>query len=205
MKKDEVKNLSSYLKEILTGWPEMISKEIMATEKECEKLIERKYKETLKDICSKYEEFIEELKREETRKISSVKAKLRSTKMREVKHVIDQVMKIALKEISEMPRDEKYVNVLHNLIVEGLNYIPSSEVVIYVNERDKLIMPEVLKKFNYLDRKLTIGEKPIKTVGGVFLSSVDGSVIFDNTFETRLMKNDPRIRVEIYKILFKSG
>lgn len=202
MKKDREEVLSAYLKEVLKDWPEMIRENVMATERECEKSIERKYKEILEDVRSKYREFTEKLEKEEIQKISKLRAKIRATKIREVKYAIDQVMSTALKRIDEMPRDERYINTVHDLISEGLDYIPSTEVIIYVNEKDRAILSKVLEKFNYPNRKLMLGKTPIKTVGGVILSSMDGSTLFDNTFETRLKKNELRIRAEIYKVLF---
>jgi V/A-type H+-transporting ATPase subunit E len=49
--------------------------------------------------------------------------------------------------------------------------------------------------------KPVLEEKSIDTIGGVVITSLDGSVRFDNTFEARLERMRPSLRMEVSETL----
>jgi V/A-type H+-transporting ATPase subunit E len=49
-----------------------------------------------------------------------------------------------------------------------------------------------------------LSEDSIETIGGIVLSNADGTVKFDNTFESRLERMRPALRKEVAGILTSS-
>ena len=45
-------------------------------------------------------------------------------------------------------------------------------------------------------------ESKIESIGGIILKSIDGKIIFNNTFEGILKREKERIRIKVGKFLF---
>lgn len=88
-----------------------------------------------------------------------------------------------------------YEKSLTMLISEGVEVIgPKARV--HCNSKDRKAVASALKKLGG-QAKLTLEEGAVPTIGGVVLTTPDGSVKFDNTFEARLERMRPELRREV--------
>ncbi len=88
---------------------------------------------------------------------------------------------------------------LAGLIQEGLDVIgPRAKV--QCSSKDKRAVSSAIKRLGG-KAKVSLDDEPIDTIGGVVLSTPDGAVRFDNTFEARLERMKPTLRKEVASIL----
>lgn len=106
-------------------------------------------------------------------------------------------------------RDEvAYSGWLQALIVGAAGQIERDAVVVSGNARDH---QRLFARWDGIVAQLTRGQKaslsetPIETLGGVLLTSADGQIRVDNTFEGRLARLRPHIQQVILERLLPSG
>jgi V/A-type H+-transporting ATPase subunit E len=101
-----------------------------------------------------------------------------------------------------------YWNILKKLIVEACSWIGGREFLVSANERDTKLFKrraraqEVKELLNKTlgDIDLVV-EEPIECLGGAIVRNREGTKIFYNTLEGRLLRVRRRIEAEIAKVL----
>lgn len=73
---------------------------------------------------------------------------------------------------------------LRKLLLEALNAIPSPNVVIYVSEKDRKLVEEVLSEINVGKKILDV--RVCDILGGVVVESTDKLIRIDNSYDVRL-------------------
>ena len=71
-----------------------------------------------------------------------------------------------------------------------------------IRDRDLDRQSRLLKNLKISEVKVSVAKKPVDTIGGFILTSPDGKIKLDQTFEARLQAAERRIKKEIAKILF---
>jgi V/A-type H+-transporting ATPase subunit E len=105
------------------------------------------------------------------------------------------------------------VELLSALVGEAVTVLGGGDLVVQVNARDQSIATQPLldelasRLADTLDTnvRLRLAEAPAPILGGCRLTSSDGRVAFDNSYETRLERVRDALRVEVYNILAGSG
>lgn len=104
--------------------------------------------------------------------------------------------------------DVTYRAWLLSLIAGAARHIARDAVVISGNARDQQRLfarwDEVVAQLPQ-GQGASLGETPIETLGGVLLTSADGQIRVDNTFEGRLERLRPQIQQVILERLLPSG
>lgn len=108
---------------------------------------------------------------------------------------------------SFMEDESAYRQYLQSLIANGAALLPSSAVVIRANAVDFRHLEDVWDAIDgqLPDKNLRLDEEPIETLGGVLLTSDDGHVRVNQTFEGRLARLQPRIQQVILEHLFDNA
>ena len=117
---------------------------------------------------------------------------VRNGQLRSLERAVNDVFEAAVNEISKT-HGAKVDKSLAMLIKEGLEVIgPKAKV--QCNSRDRRTVSSLAKKLSTGHVRLSVDDKAIDTIGGVVMTTPDGLVKFDNTFEARLerMKQDLR-------------
>lgn len=97
-----------------------------------------------------------------------------------------------------------YEKALSRLIEEGVEVIgPKARV--HCSAKDRKAVAAALRKLGGAHARLPVDEKPVTTIGGVVLTTEDGTVRFDNTFEARLERMRPSLRKEVAGLLTGSS
>jgi len=131
--------------------------------------------------------------------IGAAELETRNAQLRTLEKAVVEVFDVAVKELQEEsgPRHEKSMALL---LREGLEVIgPKAKV--YCNSNDRRVVSAAMRKLGGTQSKLVLEEKSIDTIGGIVMSSMDGSVRFDNTFEARLERMKPTLRMEVSTVL----
>ena len=104
--------------------------------------------------------------------------------------------------------EPSYGNWLQALIVEAATQIERDLVLVSANARDH---QRLFARWDDIVSQLRPGQKgnlsemPIETLGGVLVTSADGRIRVDNTFEGRLTRLRPRVQQVILERLLPSG
>ncbi|PIO04178.1 hypothetical protein COT48_01765, partial [Candidatus Woesearchaeota archaeon CG08_land_8_20_14_0_20_47_9] len=84
-----------------------------------------------------------------------------------------------------------YEKTFEKLVKEGAKEV-GEEFVLHVRAHDR----ELAKKYG------PVGKEPITTIGGVIVSTKDGRVQANNTFEALLEEHEEEIKREVFAKLF---
>jgi V/A-type H+-transporting ATPase subunit E len=130
--------------------------------------------------------------------IGSAELDARNAQLRSLERAVIEAFDLATKQISsESGASQEKALIL--LIQEGLDVI-GSKARVQCAAKDRRAVSSAIRKFGSRV-KLSLDDEEIDTMGGVILTTPDGSVRFDNTFEARLERMRPILRKEVAAIL----
>ena len=133
--------------------------------------------------------------------IGAAELEARNAQLMTLEKAVVEVFDDAVRELQE-GSGSRYERALAQLVKEGLEVIgPRARV--FCRSKDRKAVSAALRKLGGSQSKLALEEKGIDAVGGVVMSSMDGSVRFDNTFEARLERMRPTLRMEVSAVLTK--
>lgn len=105
--------------------------------------------------------------------------------------------------------EQSYLPLLRNFLCEAAQAIERDELVAHFNARDlRRLQPDWEKHANEAapGKRLILSPEPVDSIGGVLVSSADGSIRFDNTFEGRMERLDETLQgVIAERLLAQSG
>ncbi len=130
--------------------------------------------------------------------VGAAELETRNAQLRSLEKAVNETFELAAKQISGASgsSQEKAVS---RLIEEGIEVIgPRAKV--QCSSKDRIAVSSAIKKLGS-KAKIALDDEPIETMGGVILTTQDGSVRFDNTFEARLERMKPTLRREIAAVL----
>lgn len=130
--------------------------------------------------------------------IGTAELEARNSQLKALERAVNEAFERATRAISESTGAE-YEKAMERLIQEGLDVI-GARAKVQCSSKDVRVVSSAMKKLP--DRsKVTLDDSPIETMGGVVMSTADGTVRFDNTFEARLERMRPALRKEVAAIL----
>lgn len=97
-------------------------------------------------------------------------------------------------------QEDAYLKTLQQYLAQGAASIESNELVAEVNHRDYQRLVERWDGFAAdaaPGKRVTLAKDPINTVGGIRITSLDGRIRLDNTFEGRR----DRLRSRLHQII----
>lgn len=108
----------------------------------------------------------------------------------------------ALEKLGEMTSQVEYNRVLKSLVLEGIDVVGGTKFVVTANSRDQQLLQLIVEQISH-ERDVSIVRSDTRTqnsVGGAIISSADGFVTFDNTYEARLERLKPELRKQIAQL-----
>ena len=199
------RGLASITKEILEDAERDARNIISRAEAEAERIL----KHAKEEAERRYEEIIrkskERIKDKKRQAISLFELETKNNLLEAKEEIIEEVYDEAIKRLRQYTLTEEYTNCILRLIREASRQIKSDALIIRLNERDYQILTK--KRLDELSRKLGVkiikSDEKINCTGGVVVTSLDGKIIVDNTFENRLRILKDSLRTKIAKILFE--
>ncbi|HEU17056.1 MAG TPA: hypothetical protein ENO38_05245 [Nitrososphaeria archaeon] len=152
---------------------------------------------------------LEEVRREYATKIEGAKSRLlgmaeiraRGELLRIMDEKSEDIMREAMSRISAMPRDSDYEKIFLALLEEASVAVGSPELVVRPAAPDAALARKVLTRASRTKRfrgvSLKLSDEVVESVGGLVVSSADGKVSYDNTFEARLARYRETIKSAI--------
>ena len=152
---------------------------------------------SLNSLEQEYDRIIDEGKKEsekiEKKIIGSSDLESRNKQLLLVEESVEKVFDKAIEKISSANRNENYSKLINNLLDESTSALGTTDVIVYTNSKDKVIVEPLLSKFSGSE----LSSETIDCLGGVQVKSKDGSMTFNNTIDARLERMKPLIRKEI--------
>ena len=135
-----------------------------------------------------------------TRQITgSAELRSRNLQLRAIEEAVGEVFEMAMAKVAKASPVE-YEKAITHLLTEAVEFI-GPEARVGCSAKDKKVVSAAIKKLNHDSSKLTLDDEDVSTIGGVVLTSPDGTVKFDNTFEARLERLKPMLRREVAGLL----
>jgi V/A-type H+-transporting ATPase subunit E len=131
--------------------------------------------------------------------VGAAELEARNAQLKTLEKAVVEVFDAAVKEL-EKGSGARYDRSLAQIVKEGLDII-GPRARIYCRSKDRGVVLAALRKLGGSQSKVVLDEKGIDAIGGVVVTSMDGSVRFDNTFEARLERMRPTLRMEVSAIL----
>ena len=176
---------SQSLKNSLTDAQKILSDSLPMLEEEYEKIISDGKKE-----ADKIEKQI----------IGSADLQSRNKSLLIVQESADKVLEKAKEKISNMDRNSEYSTLITKLLTEATSALDTSDVIVFTNSKDKDIVQSAVSNISGAE----LSNDLIDCMGGVKVTSKDGSMSFDNTIDARIELLKPLIRKDI-AAQFNSG
>jgi len=130
--------------------------------------------------------------------IGAAELDARNAQLRSLEKAVNEAFDLAAKQISTVSGAAQD-KALTSLIQEGLDVIgPRAKVS--CASKDRKAVSSAIRKLGS-KAKLSLDDGEIDTMGGVILTTPDGTVRFDNTFEARLERMRPTLRKAVAAIL----
>ncbi|MFQ5940454.1 MAG: V-type ATP synthase subunit E [Nitrososphaerales archaeon] len=98
----------------------------------------------------------------------------------------------------------KYASMMKKLLEDGLKAVNTKEVVVECNGKDRNAVKKIgaeLERNNKV--KIKVSEETIDVLGGLRIKSKDGSMVYDNTLNSRIERLKPLIRKDIAVMFMK--
>jgi len=110
-----------------------------------------------------------------------------------VQESADKVLEKAKEKIQNMDRNSEYSSLITKLLTEATQALNTSDVIVYTNTKDKEVVQSAVSSISGAEMSNDV----IDCMGGVKVTSKDGSMSFDNTIDARIELLKPLIRKDI--------
>ena len=153
--------------------------------------------DSLSTLEEEYEKIISDGKKEadkiEKQIVGSADLESRNKSLLIVQESADRVLEKAKEKIANMERNSEYSNLITKLLTEATSALNTSDVIVYTNSKDKDIVQSAISNISGAE----LSNDLIDCMGGVKVTSKDGSMSFDNTLNSRIELLKPLIRKDI--------
>ena len=153
--------------------------------------------DSLPMLEEEYEKIIADGKKEadkiEKQIIGSADLQSRNKTLLIVQESTDKVLEKAKEKISNMDRNSEYSSLITKLLTEATSALNTSDVIVFTNSKDKDVVQSAVSSISGAE----LSNDTIDCMGGVKVTSKDGSMSFDNTIDARIELLKPLIRKDI--------
>jgi V/A-type H+-transporting ATPase subunit E len=166
--------------------------------KETNAMVESVRKETEEAVAKILETGMKQADSVRRQIVGAAELEARNAQLKSLEKAVNAAFETASKEIADLSgarRDDA----IRRLIQEGLDVI-GAKAEVGCASKDKRAVASAIKKLGPRV-KAAQGDEAVETMGGVVLTTPDGSVRFDNTFEARLERMKPTLRKEVAAVL----
>ena len=153
--------------------------------------------DSLPMLEEEYEKIISDGKKEadkiEKQIVGSADLQARNKALLIVQESADKVLEKAKEKIANMDRNSEYSSLIKKLVTEATSALDTSDVIVFTNSKDKDVVQSAVSNISGAE----LSNDLIDCMGGVKVTSKDGSMSFDNTIDARIELLKPLIRKDI--------
>jgi V/A-type H+-transporting ATPase subunit E len=133
--------------------------------------------------------------------LSTAEIQAKNMAIAAVEEEVSKVFETALSRLAKEAAGDGFKQVMERLLDEAVELI-GKDIVVESNEKGIEMLREIVANGSYKVR-ITVSDKPIKTIGGLRAVSADGLTRLDNTLEARLERLKQSLRSEIAKMFLR--
>ena len=153
--------------------------------------------DSLPMLEEEYEKIISDGKKEadkiEKQIVGSADLEARNKSLLIVQESVDKVLEKAKEKISNMDRNSEYSTLITKLLTEATSALDTNDVIVFTNSKDRDVVQSAVSNISGAE----LSNDLIDCMGGVKVTSKDGSMSFDNTIDARIELLKPLIRKDI--------
>jgi V/A-type H+-transporting ATPase subunit E len=135
---------------------------------------------------------------EKTRALYRAKSEVKNLINAEKNAVYQESFSQAFKRLEEARKNPEYGAVFRKLLLDALSEVDSQNPVIHIDQRDEELCRNVLSTLGVNASVIS----DLDSMGGVEVTSPEGSVSVSNTIESRLEKSKSLLKPEIFSRLY---
>ena len=129
--------------------------------------------------------------------VGAAELEVRNAQLKALETAVVEVFEKATRGVQEL-QGARYEKSLVSLLREGVEVL-GPRATVSCRAKDRRAVSAAIGRLG--QNKLILAKDPVETIGGVVMTSMDGSVRFDNTFEARLERMRPTLRMEVSSTL----
>ncbi len=132
--------------------------------------------------------------------IGSSRLSARNRQLLAIEDAVSRAFEKARSEIDSVRNTEKYASMTKKLLQESVSAV-GGDTVVECNEKDRSLVSKLVQELEHsLKVRMSISKEPINVLGGVRVRSKDGSMVFENTLDSRIERLKPLIKKDIAKL-----
>lgn len=193
--------------EILRDTEKTVTEILSKAREEAEKIRKNAEEQAKLNIESRKQEILKKFSERERAEVALARLEGKKALLEVETKLLNEAISRAREKLANYQRDNNYLKIMINLALEALDNIGSDHVVILVNKNDISFLKENWKNFTselmskHPNIKIELGKDPIRIMGGLIVTSVDGVKIFNNSFDARLNRIISEERGKLSSIL----
>jgi len=174
---------------------DQLTSELSRSLEEAVKIITESAQATSQTLRESSEQHAKKIEAARRQIVGAAELKARHLVLSEIEKAISEVFTEALNQLAQEHSEENRGAVLRKLIAEAIDITAGDSFVVEACERDLALLRRLASQISSMKKvRLEVGKEAIRCVGGVRLTSSDGSVSYDNTYEARLARAKPMLR-----------
>jgi len=118
-----------------------------------------------------------------------------------IESAIDEIFNKAKEKLAKSNNEKNYEKLLNNLIADSAGKL-GSEIIIQCNKTDLKLVKKIASDISTDKKmKIAVSDEVIDIIGGIKVTSLDGTMTLDNTLDSSIESLKPLIRKEIVQLL----
>ena len=135
--------------------------------------------------------------------VGSSRLSARNRQLVLIESAVNDTFEKAKKILASSNKENSYRLLMRKILKDSVTMIDSDQVIVECNKNDiELVEKAISDSFNDNNKiKIKMSDHPLNAIGGIRLTSADGSMTFDNTLDSRIERLKPLIRKNIAQML----
>jgi V/A-type H+/Na+-transporting ATPase subunit E len=135
--------------------------------------------------------------------VGSSRLSARNRQLVLIERAVNDTFEKAKTILASSNKENSYRLLMRKILKDSVTMIDSEQVIVECNKNDIELVEKAISD-NFKDNnklKIKMSDHPLNAIGGIRLTSADGSMTFDNTLDSRIERLKPLIRKSIAQML----
>jgi V/A-type H+/Na+-transporting ATPase subunit E len=135
--------------------------------------------------------------------VGSSRLSARNRQLVLIERAVNDTFEKAKTILASSNKENSYRLLMRKILKDSVTMIDSDHVIVECNKNDiELVEKAISDSFKDNNKlKIKMSDHPLNAIGGIRLTSADGSMTFDNTLDSRIERLKPLIRKSIAQML----
>lgn len=135
--------------------------------------------------------------------VGSSRLSARNRQLVLIERAVNDTFEKAKAILASSNKENSYRLLMRKILKDSVTMIDSDQVIVECNKNDiELVEKAISDSFKDNNKiKIKMSDHPLNAIGGIRLTSADGSMTFDNTLDSRIERLKPLIRKSIAQML----